>query len=80
MLKIENNESGELEVKFDLTLKQYKHRPTKVFACKMEEEFEVQTREGIMHGEPGDYVVYGVRGEWYPVKPEVFELAYKEVK
>ena len=28
---------------------------------------------------PGDYVVTGLHGNWYPCKPDVFKAAYQEV-
>lgn len=28
----------------------------------------------------GDYIIRGVQGEFYPCKPEIFELTYEEVK
>lgn len=34
------------------------------------------TLEGEMQVEPGDYVVRGVIGEFYPVKPEAFEAGF----
>ena len=33
----------------------------------------VETLEGIMTASLGDYIVKGVNGEFYPVKPEIFE-------
>lgn len=28
----------------------------------------------------GDWIIKGVQGEFYPCKPEIFELTYEEVK
>ena len=39
----------------------------------------VATLEGRVHAGAGDYVVRGVRGEFYPCKPEVFEKTYEVV-
>lgn len=33
----------------------------------------VHTLEGDMRARPGDYIVRGVDGEFYPVKKEIFE-------
>ena len=38
----------------------------------------IHTLEGAMRAEPGDWIVRGVKGEGYPVKPDIFELTYEE--
>lgn len=40
----------------------------------------VHTLEGEMKAYPGDYIVRGVDGEYYPVKKEIFEKTYRELK
>lgn len=40
----------------------------------------VHTWEGDMKAYPGDYIVRGVDGEYYPVKKEIFEKTYVEAK
>lgn len=39
----------------------------------------VQTLEGDMRGMPGDWIIRGVSGEYYPCKPGIFEATYEEV-
>jgi len=29
---------------------------------------------------PGDYIIKGIKGEFYPCKPDIFEMTYEEVK
>ena len=41
---------------------------------------EVHTLEGRMMCNPGDWIVRGVEGELYPVKPSVFNAAYEPVE
>lgn len=41
---------------------------------------KIQTLEGIMAANIGDYVIKGVKGEFYPCKPDVFELTYEKVE
>lgn len=36
----------------------------------------IQTLEGRMHATPGDYIICGVQGEFYPCKPGIFEQTY----
>jgi len=40
---------------------------------------QIDTLEGLMTGNPGDYVIRGVQGEFYPCKPDIFELTYDKV-
>ena len=37
------------------------------------------TLEGVMRAELGDYIIRGVKGEFYPVKDEIFRMTYEEV-
>lgn len=37
----------------------------------------IETLEGIMIGSPGDYIIKGVKGEFYPCKPDIFEMTYE---
>lgn len=41
--------------------------------------YMIRTLEGDMKLSPGDYVVIGVHGEKYCVKPDIFEASYDEV-
>lgn len=38
---------------------------------------DIQTLEGEMRAEIGDWVIKGVKGEFYPCKPEIFALTYE---
>lgn len=38
----------------------------------------IPTLEGDMTAAPGDYVICGVEGEFYPCKPSVFLATYEE--
>lgn len=40
----------------------------------------IKTMEGEMHVSPGDYVIRGVQGEFYPCKPDIFKETYDEVE
>lgn len=39
----------------------------------------IATLEGTMQGFPGDYIIRGVKGEYYPCKPNIFEATYEPV-
>ncbi len=40
---------------------------------------EVPTLEGIMTITMGDWIIKGVKGEFYPCKPDIFEMTYERV-
>lgn len=42
--------------------------------------FVVETLEGFIHISKGDWVVRGIKGEYWPVKPDIFALTYEEVQ
>lgn len=37
----------------------------------------IQTLEGIMRAQCGDWIIRGVQGEFYPCKPDIFKKTYK---
>lgn len=39
----------------------------------------VPTLEGSLFAAPGDWIIRGVAGEFYPCKPEIFEATYEAV-
>lgn len=41
---------------------------------------KVFTLEGVMHAQPGDWIIKGVKGEFYPCKPDIFEATYEKVE
>lgn len=41
-------------------------------------EIIIATLEGAMTAAPGDYIIKGIKGEFYPCKPDIFELTYSK--
>ena len=41
---------------------------------------EIHTLEGVMRGERGDWLIRGVKGEFYPCKPDIFAATYERVE
>ena len=37
----------------------------------------IQTLEGEMKANVGDYIIRGVKGEYYPCKPDIFEATQR---
>lgn len=51
----------------------------KVSYCERIPSLEIETLEGTMKALPGDYIIKGVKGEFYPCKPDIFEQTYDAV-
>jgi len=41
---------------------------------------EIETPEGTMRADTGDWIIQGVRGEFYPCKPDIFAETYEEAE
>lgn len=39
----------------------------------------IHTLEGDMRADLGDWIIRGVKGEFYPCKPDIFEATYEPV-
>lgn len=39
----------------------------------------IETLEGNMAASPNDWIIRGVKGEFYPCKPDIFEATYDAV-
>ena len=48
-----------------------------VFEIKPKEGLIIHTLEGNHHASPGDYIIKGVNGEFYPCKPDIFAKTYE---
>lgn len=40
----------------------------------------IQTLEGTMKAIPGDFIIKGIKNEFYPCKPDIFEQTYEKVE
>lgn len=54
----------------------YTKKPVTIQAYQTEEELEIETREGVMKANKGDFIIKGVEGELYPCKPDIFAKTY----
>ena len=41
---------------------------------------DIPTLEGVMKASPGDYIIKGVQGEFYPIKESIFRETYERVE
>lgn len=58
--------------------------PTTISILSDQEETNItviiDTLEGRMTANPGDWIIKGVKGEYYPCKPDIFEATYYPVE
>lgn len=43
------------------------------------DHLNIQTLEGCMQADVGDWIIQGIKGELYPCKPDIFEATYEAV-
>ena len=41
---------------------------------------DIHTLEGWLSGKPTDWIIRGIKGEFYPCKPDIFETTYEKVE
>lgn len=60
-------------------MKRYMKKPVIIEAEQLTEEKQIETLEGTMKGNAGDWLIRGVAGELYPCKDEIFKKTYVPV-
>jgi hypothetical protein len=56
--------------------RKYQKRPIVITASRILERIEIETPEGVMVGEPGDWLITGIAGEKYPCDDAIFRASY----
>lgn len=59
--------------------KKFRKKPIVIEAYQTNKPMIVNTLEGPLKAEPGDWIITGIKGEQYPCKPDVFEKTYEIV-
>lgn len=54
-------------------------KPVIVNAYQTDKKVDIQTIEGQLTAQVGDYIVTGVDGEQWPVKKSIFEKTYERI-
>lgn len=54
----------------------FKKQPVQVQARKIKRTVQIKTLEGVMTGNPGDWLIIGINGEKYPCKDDIFRQTY----
>ncbi|HHY74090.1 MAG TPA: hypothetical protein GX497_12890 [Bacillus bacterium] len=60
--------------------KKFIKNPVIIEAYQVFTETKIETLEGLMTASPGDWIVTGIKGEQYPVKPDIFEATYSPIE
>jgi len=63
----------------ELDWRTYRKKPIVITATRMQVGFRVETLEGWMIGQAGDWLIEGIIGELYPCRDSVFRATYEEV-
>ncbi len=54
--------------------------PVEVEAEQIDSIQYIETLEGVMKASAGDWIITGVDGERYPIKPDIFQKTYEIVE
>jgi len=60
----------------DLDFSEAIKKPIPVKCIQIHEPFLVETIEGEMQGQSGDWLMVGIHGEMYPCAKDIFEKTY----
>jgi hypothetical protein len=55
----------------------FRKRPVVIEAVRLTRAVSVNTLEGTVDGEPGDWLITGIEGEQYPCKHGIFMKTYE---
>lgn len=58
----------------------YRKKPIVIEAYQTKVKMIIDTLEGAMVANVGDWIIKGVNGELYPCKPDIFEKTYEPVE
>lgn len=60
-------------------MSKFRKRPVVIEAEQATVITYIETLEGTMRAEIGDWIITGVKGERYPCKPDIFAATYEPV-
>lgn len=63
--------------KYKTTPAKYRKKPIIIEAYQTDKEVLIETLEGVMKANVGDFIITGVHGEKYPCKPDIFYETYE---
>lgn len=56
----------------------FRKKPVVIQAIKNDKKRGINTLEGVMNADVGDWIIKGVSGEFYPCKPDIFKKTYEK--
>lgn len=71
---------GVEEVEYHPFLADHFKGDPKVYVAHPDPYMRINTLEGVMVASRGDWVIRGVKGEFYPCKPDIFKATYEPVE
>lgn len=60
-------------------LKFINSKNSKRIVQEVSDGINIKTLEGVMHAKFGDWIIKGIKGEFYPCKPDIFMKTYEKV-
>jgi len=57
----------------------FRKKPIVIEAVQATKIEAIETLEGVMVANPGDWIITGVKGEVYPCKDDIFKMTYEPV-
>lgn len=63
-----------------LELNEFMDQPVQVSYAGKKPTLQIHTLEGVLQATPGDFIIKGIKGEFYPCKPDIFEKTYDLVE
>ena len=57
----------------------FRKKPVVIEAVQLTERMEIETLEGVMVGNSGDWLITGIAGEVYPCRDDIFQATYEPV-
>ena len=62
----------------------FRKKPVVIEAVQLRDDtdgkFKITTLEGVHTANIGDWIIRGVKGEFYPCKPDIFTATYEPVE
>lgn len=58
----------------------FRKKPVVIEAVQLTRRVQIETPEGTMTGNPGDWLITGVNKEQYPCKDDIFQRTYEPVE
>lgn len=76
---VEKMKSGEVRI-YTETEEEHTYDDNKPIVAVAAIWMEIETLEGTMRADQGDYIVKGIKGEIYPCKPDIFEANHEIIE